>query len=231
AVQRRCRRGGGRAFHPVDGAIVIPILMALAAALGPAEPPPLPIPRPHAATDAREASCLALVRTAPQQALQQATDWRAKNGGIPALLCQGLSYTGLERWPEAATAFETAAQTAERAQDRRRGDFWVEAGNSWLAGNDPAKARAAFDKALQTGTLAPQMQGEVHLDLARAAVAAGDVATARADLDQGLALVPADPFAWYLSAALARRQDDLVRAKIDIDKAVNLAPDDAAVLL
>ncbi|MDB5693715.1 MAG: hypothetical protein JWO81_2778 [Alphaproteobacteria bacterium] len=217
---------------------MIAILMALAAASGPAEPAPLPIGRPHAAraaphraVDPREKACLDLVRSAPDRALANAADWRAKSGGIAAMLCQGLAYTALERWPEAATAFEAAAGAAERAQDRRRADFWVEAGNSWLAGNDPAKARSAFDNALAAGSLAPQMQGEVHLDRARASVAAGDVPGARADLDKGLQMVPNDPFAWYLSAALARRQNDLARARADIGKAVGLAPDDAAVLL
>lgn len=221
---------------------MIAILMALAAASEPPNPIPLPILRrshvaagqasaPRVASDPRERSCLDLVRTAPTSALETATQWRAKGGGIAATLCQGLAYTALERWPEAATAFEGAAQAAERAQDRRRGDFWVEAGNSWLAGSNPARARKAFDTALAAGTLAPQMQGEVHLDRARASVAAGDVPGARADLDKGLGLVPNDPFAWYLSAALARRQNDLARAKTDITKAVTLAPDDAAVLL
>jgi tetratricopeptide (TPR) repeat protein len=221
---------------------VIAILMALAATAGPPDPLPLPIGRrPHAnpaqasaprvAADPREKACLDLVRTAPERALDNAAQWRAKGGGLGALLCQGLAFTALERWPEAATTFENAAHAAEAAHDRRHADFWVEAGNSWLAGGNPAKARQAFDTALSVGTLTPQMQGEVHLDRARASVAAGDVAGARVDLDRGLALVPADPFAWYLSAALARRENDLVRAKIDIDKAVNLAPDDATVLL
>jgi tetratricopeptide (TPR) repeat protein len=222
-----------------DGANVIAILMALAAAAGPAQPAPLPIGRAHAAApstsraaaDPREQHCLDLVRTAPEQAVQTATAWRSGGGGIPALLCQGLAYTALERWPEAATAFENAAQAAERAQDRRRANFWVESGNSWLAGGDPAKARRAFDTALAACVLTPQMRGEIHLDRARASVASGDVAGARVDLDRGLALVPADPFAWYLSAALARRQNDLPRARTDIDKAVTLAPEDAAVLL
>lgn len=218
---------------------MIAILMALAAAAGPAQPAPLPIGRPHAAApsaprspaDPRERQCLDLVRTAPERAVETAASWRSGGGGIQALLCQGLAYTALERWPEAATAFENAAQAAERAQDRRRANFWVESGNSWLAGGDPVKARRAFDTALAAGGLAPQMQGEVHLDRARASVAAGDVAGARVDLDRGLALVPADPFAWYLSAALARRQNDLPRARTDIGKAVTLAPEDAAVLL
>jgi Tfp pilus assembly protein PilF len=59
----------------------------------------------------------------------------------------------------------------------------------------------------------------------------GDAAAARADIDKGLALVPADPFGWYLSAALARRQGDLVRARKDIAKAVELAPAEASILL
>jgi tetratricopeptide (TPR) repeat protein len=208
-----------------DGAIVIPILMALAAA---APPAPAELPR---SADLRERACQDLLRTAPERAVANAADWRAKGGGISALLCEGLAYAALERWPEAATAFETAAQAAERSRDRRRGDLWVEAGNGWLAGSDPAKAKRAFDAALAAGTLSPQMQGEVYLDRARAAVAAADVSGARADLDRGLALVPTDPFAWYLSAALARRQNDIARAKTDIGKAVTLAPEDAAVLL
>jgi tetratricopeptide (TPR) repeat protein len=210
---------------------VIPILMALAAAAAPGGLAPLPIPRPGALAEHREETCLAQVHSAPDQAAQTAAQWRAKGGGIPALLCQGLALTALERWPEAAAAFETAAVEAERTHDRRRADFWVEAGNSWLGAGDSAKARQAFDTALAAGPMPPQQEGEVHLDRARASVAAGDVAAARTDLDKGLALVPADPFAWYLSAALARRQNDLGRAKTDIDKAVTLAPDDAQVLL
>lgn len=205
---------------------MIAILMALAAAAAPAGPA-----RPHAAADGREKTCIALARTAPERAVESASDWHSKGGGIPAMLCQGLAFTALERWPEAAAAFEAAAQAAERAQDRRRADFWVEAGNSWLAGNDPAKARLAFDAALAAGSMAPQMEGEIHLDRARASVAAGDLPGARADLDKGLQLVPNDPFAWYLSAALARRQNDLARARTDIGKAAGLAPDDAVVLL
>lgn len=204
--------------------------MALAAAAQ-AGLAPLPIPRPNALSEHRETTCLAQVRSAPEQAAATAAQWRAKGGGLSALLCQGLALAALERWPEAATTFETAAVEAERTHDRRRADFWVEAGNSWLAGSNPARARQAFDTALAAGPLPPQVEGEIHLDRARASVAAGDVAAARADLDKGLALVAADPFAWYLSAALARRQNDLGRAKVDINKAVTLAPDDAAVLL
>jgi len=107
----------------------------------------------------------------------------------------------------------------------------VQSGNAWLAGGDPAKARRAFDAALATDGLSPELRGEVYFDRARAAVGQEDLTSARADIDKGLALVPGDPFGWYLSAALARRAKDLVRAKADIAKATDLAPNDADILL
>jgi tetratricopeptide (TPR) repeat protein len=201
---------------------VIPILLALAAAQAAASPE---------AGDDRFRRCADLARSEPQRAVEVAQAWRAEGGGLLARQCLGLAFAALERWPAAAAAFEQAAQEAETRQDPARADFWVQAGNSWLAGDEPAKARKAFDAALAGGALAPELRGEVHLDRARAAVAAGDLAGARADIDKGLELVPGDPFGWYLSAALARRRSDLRRAQDDIARAVSLAPDDAAILL
>jgi tetratricopeptide (TPR) repeat protein len=93
------------------------------------------------------------------------------------------------------------------------------------------RARAAFDFALALPTLGPELRGEVHIDRARALVALDELPAARRDLDTALELVPGDGFAWYMSAALARRQSDLKRAQDHIAKAVALAPDDAEVLL
>jgi tetratricopeptide (TPR) repeat protein len=197
---------------------VIPFLLALAAA---AQNPAAP------GVD----SCAALVKTAPEKAVEMANDWRLKGGGLKARQCLGLAYAKLERWAPAATAFEQAAMEAEAAKDAGRADFWVQSGNSWLAAGDHAKARKAFDAALAIPALTAGLRGEVHLDRARASVAAGDLASARSDIDQGLKLVANDPFAWFLSSALALREEKIGRAKEDIAKAVSLAPDDADVLL
>jgi tetratricopeptide (TPR) repeat protein len=197
------------------------ILLALAAqAAGPVDTPAN-----------RYRDCLALARTAPARAAGQAQAWLGSGGGLMAAQCLGLALSAQEKWPEAAAAFEAAAKDAESKQDRRRGDLWVEAGNARLAAGDPAGARRAFDSALATKMLVPQLEGEVQLDLGRAAVALGDPAAARVHIDKGLALVPKDPFGWYLSAALARRQNDLALARDHIAKAVSLASDDAAILL
>ena len=197
---------------------MIPFLLALAAAAQAPSPP-------------SAEACAALVKAAPEQAIALANDWRLKGGGFKARTCLGLAYAKLERWAPAATAFEQAAMEAETAKDSGRAHFWAQSGNSWVAAGDPAKARRAFDAALAVPTLTDELRGEVHLDRARAAVAAGDFASARGDIDQGLKLVPGDPFAWYLSSALALREERVARAKEDIAKAVSLAPDDADVLL
>jgi len=197
---------------------LINLLLALAAIAAPAE-------------GARFESCAKLVETTPEKAVESANEWRLKGGGLPARQCLGLAYAALERWTPAATAFEQAAREAETARDARGGDFWVQAGNSWLAAGDGAKARQAFDAALATTALTPELRGEVHLDRARAAVILGDAVSARKDIDQGLALVAADPFAWYLSSALALREGKIERAKADIAKGLALAPNDPDLLV
>lgn len=196
------------------------MLLALAAAQ------PAPVPDETAARH-----CTGLVKSNPGQAVQVASDWRIKGGGLDARQCLGLAYVALERWPAAATEFEQAAAEAETARDPRHADLWVQAGNSWLAAGNAARARKAFDAALATALLASELRGEVHLDRGRAGVALGDLTGARADIDKGLALVPADPFGWYLSSALALKEGRLARAQDDIAEAVRLAPDDANLLV
>jgi tetratricopeptide (TPR) repeat protein len=204
---------------------VIPFLFALAAAAAPQPAGPSDTP------DNRYRACVSLARSAPDQAVRQAEAWLRAGGGIRAGQCLGLAQSRRERWAEAAIAFEAAAREAEAKQDRRRADLWVQAGNAHLAASDAARARKALDSALAANLLPPELRGEAHADRARAAVALGDRAAARADLEKALQLAPADPFVWYLSAALARQEKDLARAQAQIARAVSLAPDSPDILL
>ena len=190
--------------------------------------PPAPVPETE---EGRAAACQATVRSSPEQALAVANRWRASGGGLLARQCIGLAYVALEQWTNAATIYEQAAQEAQRANDGRVTDFWVQAGNAWLAGGDPARALTAFDTALASQTISPELRGEVHLDRARAFVAQSNAVQARANLDRALELVPSDPMSWYLSAALALRQNDIARARTDIGRARQMAAHDPDVLL
>jgi tetratricopeptide (TPR) repeat protein len=229
---------------------VIPLLLALAAMQAPSlptSPDPMPPRRPRVTAPApaprlrpapadspleiRYRACTDQVRSNPEAAVDAANVWRQQGGGLAARQCLGLALSALERWAPAATAFEQAAHEAEAANDPRRTDFWVQAANAWLAGGDGQHAMADFDAALLTPTLTDQLRGEVHLDRGRAQVALGNPAAARTEIDHALQLVPNDPFAWYLSAALARRENNLARAATDIARARQLSPDSADIML
>lgn len=175
--------------------------------------------------------CVEVVRADPERGVAAANEWQLRGGGTLARQCLGLAYAAQERWAPAAVAFEQAAREAETELDPRRADFWVQSGNSWLAAGEGEKARAAFDAALATAALTPQLRGETLMDRARAGVALEDFAAARRDLDRALELVPADPLGWLLSSALALREQDLPRARKDIAQAIELAPEDPDVLL
>ncbi|GGE86810.1 tetratricopeptide repeat protein [Sphingomonas prati] len=190
---------------------MIALFLLLQAAAGPAAPPTV-------ATKRFEA-CTALIKTDAAAAVAEGERWAATNGGLPARLCLGLAYVAQEKWAPAEIAFAQAATEAEAARDGRAAALWVQAANAALAADDPSKARGDLDKALSLPVLTDVMRGEAYLDRARAGVALNDLPAARIDLDQALKLVPADPLAWLLSAALARRQGDQRRAVRDLAEA------------
>lgn len=192
-----------------------------------ADAPPAP-PAPDA-EQVRFADCAALARSDAAAAATRAESWRDGGGGIPARQCLGLAYSALGRDAAAAAAFTQAAKDAELRRDGRASLLWVLAGNASLAAAEAVPARTALSRALELGGLGGAQTGEAHLDRARAAVALGDMAAARTDLDAALKLVPGDPMAWLLSATLARRQGEGTRAARDIAEADRLAPGNAAI--
>ena len=186
---------------------------------------------PPGSDQQRFEACVDLATADPVKALDQAGAWRVTGGGLLARHCEALAYVTQKRWIPAATAFEAAAKDADNRADGRSANFWVQAGNAALAGNDAARARADFDAAFVRGQAAGADLGEIHLDRSRARFALNDKKGAREDLDAALKLVPADPLAWLLSATLARQSGDLARAAADIEEAQKRSPDDAQVAL
>ena len=181
--------------------------------------------------DIRFEACIDLATSDPAKAEAEAGRWRGEGGGYKARQCLGVAYANEARWNTAAGVFEEAAHEAEVAKDAHAADCWAQAGNAWLAASEPAKARTALDAALASGALEGLALGEAHLDRARSRVATGDLDGARADLDRAVVDAVADPLGWLLSATLARRMNDLPRAKADIAEALKRSPDDASVQL
>jgi tetratricopeptide (TPR) repeat protein len=203
---------------------LLPLLLATAApqAATPAGPP--------AQTD-RYTHCMDLAANNPAAGIEEGSGWRLAGGGVLARQCLGVAYANANQLEAAAAEFEAAARAAELAKDNRSAAYWAQAGNAWLAAKSPLKSRAALDAALAAGTLSGIELGEAYLDHARAQVASGELDGARGDIDQALTTAAADPLAWLLSATLARRMDDLPRAKKDIAEALRRSGDDASVQL
>ena len=146
-----------------------------------------------------------------------------------AFVCRALDASSKNQPEAAALAFEQAAVAAP-AGDPARDRLLAAAGNMWIAAGQPGKAALALDRVLSgTGLQGPQ-RGEALLDRARAAESQNDLKTARAKVKEAEATISGDPFLWYFSAALAIREEDRATAKSAIDKALALAPADAAIL-
>ena len=175
------------------------------------------------------ADCMALAKADPAKAVDAAKAWIAAKGDLPARQCLGLAQAGLEQWAVAAATFEDVANDAELRHDRIASVLWMQAGNAALAGDEPVRARNSLDRALRLKTMSAEMEGEVHLDRARAGVAANDLPGAKVDLVEATRLVPRDPLGWLLLATLERRQKNLPGAVEAIRKAAELAPQDAPV--
>lgn len=204
--------------------MILALALLLAAAPASAGPPDQRSPQ------ARFDECVKKSDSDPAAAAQIAIAWAGSGGGAPAAQCLGLARSAMSDWKGAADAFTAAAEIAGKTHDRRAANLWVSAGNAALAGGDFARAHAALSTAIADPALGEQMKGEALLDRARANVAASDLPAARADMNDALALVPADPMAWLLSATLARRMGDGTRASADIKEAILRAPNEADVL-
>lgn len=213
----------------------IALLLALQAAASPVAPTaetPAAAPAPQDKMRKRYDACVELATgDDPAAGVRDATSFQIEGGRYFARQCQGIANTNLGQWSAAATAFEEAARGAENAKDVRAANYWAQAGNAWLAAGDGVKARATLDAALANPALKGLLRGEAELDRARALVAAGDKAGARAGIDRAIDLAGDDPLAWLLSATLARQMGDLSRAKADIGQAVRRSADDASVQL
>jgi tetratricopeptide (TPR) repeat protein len=204
--------------------VILPAL--LLAATTPAAPPP-----DARTTQARFDNCARLSDTDPAAAQKEAIAWAKTGGGVAAVQCLGIARAASEDWKGAVDAFSTGADLAEKTHDGvSAANLWVSAGNAALAGGDFVKARETLTTAIASPLLSDPLKGEAYLDRARAGVAAGDTASARADLDQAVKLVPADPMAWLLSATLARRMGDAARARTDINEAMLKAPNQSDIL-
>jgi tetratricopeptide (TPR) repeat protein len=184
-----------------------------------------------AADRARYQACVALAQQDPAGAEAEAIAFLGAGGGIPARHCRALAQLVSGKPEAAAETLVEAAEAADASRNAFAADLWAQAGNAaFLAERNSEAARYLTNAIAGAGVHSPLRLASFHIDRARVRAELGELAEARADLDQAIRLSPDDPAAWMLSAALARRQGDLGRAAADIERATARAGGDPDVL-
>lgn len=187
-----------------------------------------PLP-PRSVAEDRLSLCLGRARTDPTTAIVEASTWSTDASGSEDSYpqqCLGLAYTVLLRWPAAERAFVAAREAAGESDRFRRAQLATMAANAALADERPVDALASLELAAGDAAASADdgLRAMVEVDRARALVLQGREAEAEATLASARALDPQSPYAWLLSATLARRLGKLAEAQGHIETAAALSP-------
>lgn len=218
------------------------ILLPLLAQVGPSGTQmqaPLDLPKKRkpielAVPQSRMEQCLALVKSAPLDAVDTAEAWRDSLKGSARSepeKCLGLALSRLEQWSDAEKAFLAARDDAAANEREFKGRLGAMAGNAALAAGSAPRALEHLDQAHgdALGSGDGGLIGETALDRARALVALGRMGDAAASLTEAREKIPRSAQAWLLSATLSRRQGQLEAAQAQIERAAELQPVDPEI--
>jgi tetratricopeptide (TPR) repeat protein len=106
-------------------------------------------------------------------------------------------------------------------QQPREAEWYIQLGDAWLASGDPAKAVAAFERAVR---LRPQNVRGLR-SLAKGLKASGQVSRSAEVVQQAIQIAPSGAGSWYQSGALASELGRAGEAIERIQKAIALDPD------
>ena len=168
-----------------------------------------------------------LAKDDPAAAQKLAAAWRSRGGKHPADHCAAVALIGLKQYKEAASRLEALANAMTSAPAELRAGVLDQAGQAWGLAGDPVRAYAAAGAAV---ALRPE-DPELLIDRAQAAVSAGYLDKAVADLDHVLKISPGRVDALIYRASVYRALDRLDPALADIEKALLQAPNSASALL
>lgn len=164
-------------------------------------------------------TCMAQVDHRPADAFDDATAWEGLSGGHPARHCALAALVALGHYHEAAQGLEKLADRVH-ADAAFKATLLVQAARAWIADDDPARARAVADAALELTPDAP----DVLLVRARALALLGGFWEAADDLSRVLYADPRAVEALVLRGAAYRQLGATELALDDLNRALTLDP-------
>jgi tetratricopeptide (TPR) repeat protein len=168
--------------------------------------------------DKRHEVCLERIADDPELAYEEASIWQSHGGGRRARHCVAMTLFALGHPDEAAFRLEKLAKAPDGGSPEMRAGYYVEATDLWLEAELPKKAY----KAASAGLKIVEASVDLRIARARAYAAMGRWDYAEKDLTNALAYSPDEPRALRYRADARKRQEKLVLAKADIERAVAL---------
>lgn len=175
---------------------------------------------------AHYAACMNQVAHRPNDAFDDATTWEGMGGGHPARHCALAALVELGHYNEAAQGLEKLADLVH-ADAAFKAKVLVQSALAWIAADDPARARAVADAALELVPDAPA----VLMARARALALLGAYWEATDDLSRILYADPQDAEALVLRGAAYRLLDANELALDDLNRALAIDPNHPEGLL
>jgi tetratricopeptide (TPR) repeat protein len=225
-----------RLFGPL---MILAVTLPLAGIAAPAQThPPAKTINPEAD---KYIQCVTRVATAPDQALDMATAWRAGGGGVSAQHCIALALVQLEKYDEAARRLEDVAQDLQSGQGTfgLTGDsnavllpqVYGQAGNAWLMAGNYSRAYAVLSTALANVVRGTALEADLLVDRARAQAGLLQYAKALPDLDKAQKISPERADILIYRAASLRILKRFDEAATDLAAALKLDPDNPSALV
>jgi tetratricopeptide (TPR) repeat protein len=171
--------------------------------------------------------CVELARNDPQAGLDRAKQWSKQGGGFAADHCAAMALFDLKRYRDAADAFDKLAKAMVTEAPADRARVYDQAGQAWLVGEDPVRAKADFDAAINLARTDP----DFLIDRAEALAATKQYWNAIDDLNRASDLAPQQADIYVYRAAAYRAVEAFDLALEDAEHNLRLAPDNPIGLL
>lgn len=176
---------------------------------------------------ARYEACIQQIDADPLAAYETGLAWQAQAGGWPAAHCTALAIVATGDFAEGARRLEINAEGAVAAGPHARAVMFGQAGDAWLAAEDPNKALRAFSRGRD---FAPE-DGGLALGAAEAALDAGLWEIAAGHADTAIALMPETAEGYRLRGRARLEAGELDAAEADMRAARERDPENIEVLL
>jgi Flp pilus assembly protein TadD len=176
-----------------------------------------------ARTAERFNQCVAIIDDDAGRAYEEAMAWAAEGQSVGAYRCAAMALIAQNRHAEGARRLDSLGSAVNPAETATRAELFSQAGNAWLLGREPARARSSFTRAIATVESDPAQLPDLLIDRARAYAMEEDWRHAEEDLSRSLDIRGNDALALRLRAAARMHQRSFDLAEADAQQALTLA--------